>query len=103
MNNDMEVVNYEEIKKAAGNLENAKTDIEKTIARFNNTVKHLGQTWQGEAAKRTQEAVDDFSKQYSRIFKKQLEEDIIFLKNDVLKGYNDTEDANSALAEAFKA
>ena len=103
MNNDSELINEEEINKAITGIENCKTDIETAIKSFNETVERLGETWKGDAATKTKNAVQEFTDLYISTYKTILENDITFLREDVLsKGYKPVEESNSQLADQWK-
>ena len=58
--------------------------------------------YKGEAATATIEAINSFASDYFQNYYDLINQYVEFLKKNVVTGYEDTETANTTLAESFK-
>ncbi len=91
-----------QVEAIATELETINAKLHDTLLESQSTIKNLSSTWQGEAATATFDAYDVFANNYFNNYSDIIKAYITFLRQNVAADYVITENANIALAEAFK-
>ncbi|MBQ7186004.1 MAG: WXG100 family type VII secretion target [Ruminococcus sp.] len=95
-------INTDEVEQIASDLERLNGKLEDTLNHSKQTINDLDDIWEGEAAQATISAYNSFAQTYFQTYKDVLDQYVKFLRQNVAKGYTDTETTNINLADAFK-
>ncbi|NMB34511.1 MAG: WXG100 family type VII secretion target [Clostridium sp.] len=95
-------VNTDQVAQIATSIENLNNELRESLLSGQNTIKDLGNTWDGEAATATIGAFDEFASKYFQNYYDIIDNYVKFLRTNVDKGYFEVETVNTNLADAFK-
>ena len=95
-------VSTDQVAQIANDLENLNKKLREELETSKQTIDNLSNIWQGEAAQETISSYDAFSAKFFQKYEDVIQQYVQFLRKNVDLGYNETENANVKLAEAFK-
>ena len=90
-------INTDEVRAIASEIERINGQLKEQLEMGKKQIDNLGNTWTGKAADDTRSEFNGFAAKYF-----QIQQYVTFLRRNVAEGYDQTETANSSLAEAFK-
>ncbi len=95
-------INTDKVLDIANVMSGLNEDLQNTLTETQKTVNDLYEIWKGEASEATREAINQFANDYFQNYKDLIDSYIEFLRKNVAEGYEETENLNTSLAEAFK-
>ena len=95
-------VNTDQVAQIASDLEALNKRLTEELTTSKNTVDQLANIWEGEAARATISAFDEFAAKYFQNYEDIINQYVQFLRTNVENGYFETETQNIGLADAFK-
>ena len=99
---DLIKVDTGRVLEIANNLDNLNQDLQTNLKDIQTTINNLSSSWTGNAANATKEAIDSFAKDYFQNYYDLVNQYVEFLRKNVVQGYEETENANTSLADSFK-
>jgi WXG100 family type VII secretion target len=95
-------VDTAQVVQIANTIDTLNKQLREQLETSKQTIVNLGNSWEGEASQATIESYNAFAGQYFESYEQILNQYVTFLKNNVALGYEETETANTNLADAFK-
>lgn len=95
-------VNTDQVAQIASNIEGLNKKLTEELTNSKATIDQLSNVWEGEAAQATISSFDEFAAKYFQNYEDVITQYVQFLRNNIEKGYFDTETQNIGLADAFK-
>lgn len=92
----------EQVLSIASQIENDNNQLKELLEKTKQTIISLSSTWTGKAADDTRASYTEFSNKFFQKYYDVLDQYVKFLRNNVSEQYTQTENTNSALADAFK-
>ena len=92
----------EQVLAIASQIDNDNKELERLLGESQDTITNLGTVWTGKAADDTRSAYDSFAGKYFQTYHDILDQYVKFLRNNVAAQYEQTEQVNTQLADAFK-
>ena len=100
--NGLQQINTGEVKEIGKKLKGLMVNLSDTISKVEGKAEYLSNSWKGEAATATIEAITNFSKDYNTNYKDYINEFADVLINFVTEEHESTETTNTQLGDAFK-
>lgn len=95
-------IDTDQVLQIAQNLEDQNTKLNDTLTEGKQAIDNLANVWQSDAATDTISNFDDFANKYFQNYSDVITQYVKFLRDAVVQGYVETENANIGLADAFK-
>lgn len=92
----------EQVLAIASQLENDNQQLQQLLNDSKASIDALSSYWTGPAADETRASYESFANKYFQTYYDILEQYVKFLRNNVASQYEQTEQANKQLADAFK-
>ena len=99
---DLIKIDTAQVLEIANNLSNLNDELQTNLQEAQKAITKLESVWQGEAATATIEAINSFASDYFQNYYDVINQYVEFLKKNVAEGYENTETANTTLADSFK-
>ena len=99
---DLIKIDTAQVLEIANKLSELNDDLQTNLKEAQTAITNLENVWKGEAATATIEAINSFASDYFQNYYDLINQYVEFLKKNVVTGYEDTETANTTLAESFK-
>ena len=91
-----------QIEKIADELSQANKDLKKELKNTASIMKELKRSWDSPAYRESNNAFSKFESEYSVNYEKIINQYVSFLRDNVSKGYKQTESENQNLASQYK-
>lgn len=98
---EQNVIKTEEIVNLANKIANINNRINETLKQAKIEVDNLSKSWNGEASRITQDAVDTFADEYYDKYEEMIDKYVDYLKNVAAAGYVETEETNTRIGSQF--
>lgn len=95
-------INTDQVAQIASSIESLNKKLSTELTNSQTTVKNLANYWEGEAATATINSYNEFASKYFENYYTIIDNYVKFLRTNVEAGYNETETANTSLADLFK-
>lgn len=95
-------VSTDKVAQIASELENLNKQLSSELQQSKQSVDHLRNVWQGEAADTTIQNFDSFAAKYFNQYEDVINQYVKFLRNNVESGYTIIENQNVRLGQQFK-
>ena len=95
-------VDTAQVVQIANTIDTLNKQLREQLEQSKQTIQNLGNSWEGEASQSTIDSYNSFANQYFDSYEQILNQYVVFLKNNVALGYEETETSNVNLADAFK-
>ena len=95
-------IDTEQVLGIASNIENDNLQLQQLLNDSKTTVDNLTSYWTGTAAENTRSSYDSFAGKFFQTYFDVLNQYVKFLRTNVAAQYEQTENANTQLADAFK-
>lgn len=95
-------INTDEVRAIASEIERINGQLKEQLEMGKKQVNNLGNTWTGKAADETKSEFNGFAAKYFQTYYDIIQQYVTFLRRNVAEGYDETENANTSLAEHFK-
>ncbi len=95
-------VNTDQVAQIANEIEKLNKELNEQLNKGKSRIDSLASTWEGDASRETISSFDEFASKFFKNYEDVITQYVKFLRNNVEKGYFDTETANISLAETFK-
>ena len=92
----------EQVLAIASQIENDNKELERLLGESKTTIDNLSSYWTGRAADETRASYDSFAGQFFQQYHDILEQYVKFLRTNVAEQYEQTEQSNVQLADAFR-
>lgn len=96
------VVNSNRVNEIANELESQNKKLKNELSDTASLIANLGKSWDSTAYRETNAAFQKFAEEFSNNYEKIISNYVSFLREQVSRGYIETEKANIDLASAFK-
>ena len=96
------VLNTESVLNIATQIENDNSQLRDLLNNSKSTVDSLSSYWLGTASEQTREAYESFASKFFQVYYDILDQYVKFLRTNVAEQYNQTEQVNTQLADAFR-
>ena len=95
-------IDTNEVLAIAGRIESDNIELRNLLNDSKATIGRLTSTWQGKAAEETVSAYEQFSNRFFQQYQDILDQYVTFLRRNVAEQYQETENVNTQLSDAFK-
>jgi len=95
-------IDTNEVLAIAGRIENDNLKLRELLDTSKARIDSLTSYWQGQAANATQEAYASFGGRFFQQYQDILQQYVQFLRRNVAEQYQETENVNTQLSDAFK-
>ena len=95
-------IDTEQVLGIASNIENDNLQLQQLLNDSKTTVDNLVSYWTGPAAENTRSSYDSFATKFFSMYFDVLNQYVKFLRTNVAAQYEQTENVNTQLADAFK-
>ena len=92
----------DQVMAIASQLENDNHELQQLLNDSKATVDSLASYWSGQAAEETRSAYETFAGKFFQTYYDVLDQYVKFLRNNVAAQYEQTEQVNTRLSDAFK-
>ncbi len=99
---DLIKIDTAQVLEIANKLSSLNDDLQTNLKEAKTTITNLCEFWKGDAATATKDAVESFATAYFQNYYDLIDQYVQFLKTNVVQGYEETETANTTLADSFK-
>lgn len=96
------ILSTEQVLEIASQIENDNRQLQELLNTSKSTVDSLSSYWTGAASDETRASYDSFAGKYFQTYYDVLDQYVRFLRNNVVINYEETEQVNTQLADAFK-
>ena len=94
-------VSTTQVLEIAKTIDDLNKRLQEALENSNQVIRDLSKSWEGEAATATIEAADKFAQKYIQNYHDIIDSYVKFLRTNVGEGYEETENTNVNLADAF--
>lgn len=95
-------VNTDQVAQIAARIETLNKQLTEELKSSRNTIKGLSAVWEGEAANATISAFNEFAGKYFQKYEDVITQYVVFLRQNVDRGYFETEAANVKLSDQYR-
>ena len=95
-------IDSEQVLGIASQIENDNQQLQQLLNDSKATVDSLSSYWTGKAADETRSSYESFASKFFQTYYDVLNQYVTFLRNNVAAQYEQTEQVNTQLADAFK-
>lgn len=92
----------EQVRSIATQIENDNNSLKEKLEQTKATINALSQTWTGTASDETRSSYEGFANKFFQQYYDVLDQYVKFLRTNVAEQYEQTEQANTKLSDAFK-
>lgn len=92
----------EQVRSIAAQIENDNNSLKEKLEQTKSTINALSQTWTGTASEETRSSYEGFANKFFQQYYDVLDQYVKFLRTNVAEQYEQTEQVNTKLSDAFK-
>ncbi|MCL2157957.1 MAG: WXG100 family type VII secretion target [Oscillospiraceae bacterium] len=95
-------LNTEQVLNIASQIETDNTQLRELLNGSKSTIDSLSSYWTGTASEETQKAYESFANKFFQVYYDILDQYVKFLRVNVAEQYDQTENVNTQLSDAFR-
>ena len=95
-------ISTDQVEQIATNIEKQNQKLLEELNASKQDIQNLSASWEGEAFDSVKRSYNEFSAKYFKTYHDVMNAYVLFLRNNVSKGYFETETSNISLSDAFK-